>query len=228
MARASSARIERTAAAMVASSALIKSTISSVAATSIPSVGGFRCSVRRGSRKSGAGAGAGAVIMVSGGPKLDVDPNSGQRAQFSMRQILAALAALTALAACGGARLPETAPAAPGAAPAAPAAAAVQPTAPGARADAVVTGRPIIPDTWSLTGKAVAGSGRRPMVVSGHPLASEGGIEIIKQGGNAIDAAVGVGFALAVVLPEADRKSARGFTPFPAPTGSAPPPDHPA
>src|SRR3989475_4641131 len=78
-----------------------------------------------------------------------------------------------------------------------------QPTARGARADAVVTGRPIIPETWSLAGKAVAVSGRRAMVVSGHPLASEVGIEIIKQGGNAIDAAVGVGFALTVVLPEA-------------------------
>src|SRR2546427_1816885 len=180
MARASSVRTERTAAATVASSALIKSTISSVVATSIRSVRGLRCSVRRGSRKSGAGAGAEAVMIVSGGPKLDVDPNSGQRAQFSMRQIFAALAALTALAACGGARLPETTPAAPGAAPAAPAATAVQPTARGARADAVVTGRPIIPETWSLAGKAVAGAGRRAMVVSGHPLASEVRIEIIK------------------------------------------------
>src|SRR2546428_4936366 len=60
-----------------------------------------------------------------------------------------------------------------------------------------------MPETWSLAGKAVAVSGRRAMVVSGHPLASEVGIEIIKQGGNAIDAAVGVGFALTVVLPEA-------------------------
>src|SRR2546428_7876563 len=181
MARASSARTERTAAATVASSALIKSTISSVAATSIRSVRGFRCSVSRGSRKSGAGAGA--VIMVSGGPKLDVDPNSGQRAQFSMRQILAALAALTAPAACGRPRLPETAPAAPGAAPAAPAAAAVQPTARGARADAVVTGRPILPDTWSLTRQAVPVSGRPAMGVSGQPRASAVGVGVITPGG---------------------------------------------
>jgi len=136
-----------------------------------------------------------------------------------MRQIFAALAALTALAACGGARLPETTPAAPGAAPAAPAATAVQPTARGARADAVVTGRPIIPETWSLTGKAVAVSGRRAMVVSGHPLASEVGIEIIKQGGNAIDAAVGVGFALTVVLPEAGNIGGGGFIVYRDTTG---------
>src|SRR5438093_4414393 len=150
-------------------------------------------------------------MIVSGGPKLDFHPNSGQRAQFSMRQIFAALAALTALAARGGRRPRQPPPAAAGAAPAAPAAQAVQPTARGARADAVVTGRPIIPETWSLTGKAVAVSGRRAMVVSGHPLASEVGIEIIKQGGNAIDAAVGVGFALTVVLPEAGNIGGGGF-----------------
>src|SRR5438132_13536784 len=94
MARASSVRTERTAAATVASSALIKSTISSVVATSIRSVRGLRCSVRRGSRKSGAGAEA--VIIVSGGTKLDVDQNSGQRAECSMLHTFAAIAALTA------------------------------------------------------------------------------------------------------------------------------------
>src|SRR5438034_1128194 len=130
-----------------------------------------------------------------------------------MRQIpLAVPAALAVLAACGGSRPPETIPAPPAAA----AAPAAHPTAPGARADAVVTGRPIIPDTWSLTGKGVPQSGHRAMVVSGHPVASHVGIEIIKQGGNAVDAAVAVGFALAVARSRSIAEEAERLSLFPA------------
>src|SRR5260370_38066649 len=41
------------------------------------------------------------------------------------------------------------------------------------------------------------------MVVAQEPFAAEVGLETIKQGGNAVDAAVAVGFALAVTYPYA-------------------------
>ena len=106
-------------------------------------------------------------------------------------------AAALLVAACGGARGPET---------------AVAPAPPGGGAgprDAVIQGTRSIPATWTLHSAPVTAS--KAMVVSAHPLASAAGIEVMKQGGNAIDAAVAVGFALAVVLPDAGNIGGGGF-----------------
>jgi gamma-glutamyltranspeptidase/glutathione hydrolase len=53
--------------------------------------------------------------------------------------------------------------------------------------------------------------GRKGMVVSQSELASNIGADILKKGGNAIDAAVAVGFALAVALPRAGNLAGGGF-----------------
>ena len=53
--------------------------------------------------------------------------------------------------------------------------------------------------------------GKNGMVASEQGLATQVGLDILKQGGNAIDAAVGVGFALAVVLPNAGNIGGGGF-----------------
>ncbi|KUR78237.1 gamma-glutamyltransferase [Novosphingobium sp. FSW06-99] len=49
------------------------------------------------------------------------------------------------------------------------------------------------------------------MVVTAHRLATEAGLDVLRHGGNAIDAAVAVGYALAVTFPEAGNLGGGGF-----------------
>ncbi|HEV7782734.1 MAG TPA: gamma-glutamyltransferase, partial [Chitinophagaceae bacterium] len=67
---------------------------------------------------------------------------------------------------------------------------------------------PINPYQYSGQKKVVAENGA---VVSAHPLASKVGIEILKIGGNAIDAVIATQLALAVVYPQAGNIGGGGF-----------------
>lgn len=53
--------------------------------------------------------------------------------------------------------------------------------------------------------------GEKAMISSAHPLATQAGVEVLKNGGNSFDAAVAVKFALAVVYPRAGNIGGGGF-----------------
>ena len=61
----------------------------------------------------------------------------------------------------------------------------------------------VMPAGWRYASPPPPAVGAHAMVVSEHPISSQVGAEIMRLGGNAIDAAVAVGFAQAVVNPRA-------------------------
>src|SRR2546422_9329084 len=117
-----------------------------------------------------------------------------------MRKMLA-LCVATALIGCGVAPHPAA------------------PPAPARREgpSAVIRGTPVIPATWTVRARPVTAP--HAMIVSAHPLASQAGVEILKQGGNAMDAALAGGFALEVVVPDAGNIGGGGFIVQRAATG---------
>ncbi len=98
-------------------------------------------------------------------------------------------------------------------------------TAPAAAAPAAVAPAPAAPAATSQTAAAKAAAaaydfdmdvfhpvvGRHGMVATEQELASRIGLDVLKSGGNAVDAAVAIGFALAVALPNAGNVGGGGF-----------------
>ena len=80
----------------------------------------------------------------------------------------------------------------------------------------------VAPALLSDAARALPALGRGGMVSSQEAKATRVGVDVLRRGGNAIDAAVAVGFALAVTLPRAGNLGGGGFMLVHRADGSAP------